>query len=204
MEDAATPVERLWGVVKRLTEDAKRCMTTLDATPEEDEEGRSFWRRMYARAAFAAIDGTIYVLMFRAYDSRDRTDVVFSLDERRRLEESYDFDEDRAAVTPYSKDQRLDNIRFAFNVFARVHYSDYVLPIGDPGWTLIKEIEQLREGLQYARTEGEIEVYEENVDDLVSGTLWFIERLAELLQSSTAHAAEKFASRESDADEIVM
>ncbi len=204
MDDTAIPLEGHWCVVKRLTEDTKRCMSALDATPRDDEEGRSFWRRMYARTVFATIDATIYLLTFRAYSARNRKDVVFSLDERKRLEESYDFDEDRAAVTAYSKDQRLDNLKFAFNVFARVHYSDYVLPIGDPGWLLVKEIEGLREDLQYARTEGEVEVYEEDVDDLMGGMLWFLERQVELIQSTCAQMVEKLADREPDADEIVM
>lgn len=204
MNDNAVSLDEFWGVVTRLTGDASRCMTALEALPEDDEEGRAFWRRMYARAVFTAIDGATYRMTFHAHAARDRREVTFSMNELSRLEKAYDFDEDREEhVSTFSKSQMLDDIKFAFNAFARVHYSDYVLSINDPNWILIKEIAHIKSCLLYPREPQEVEVYEENIDTLVEGLLWFIQRVVELIEDCREHILEKFAEWE-DKDEPVM
>ena len=205
MHDNTISLEEFWSLVKRLNSDVKRCMTALDEAAEEDEEGKAFWRRMYARAVFALIDGATYRMMFHAYAARDRREVTFSLDELLRLEKYYDFDEDQEeSIATFSKTIMLENIKFAFNAFARVHYSDYILSINDPGWALIKEITYIRDALQYPRSASEIEVHEESIDTLVQGLLWFVERMVELLTSCETHALEKFATWESNEGELIM
>jgi hypothetical protein len=205
MKDNAISLDGFWGVVTRLNNDVKRCMSALVELAEaDDEEEKAFWRRMYAHAVFAMIDGATYCMTFHAYAARGRPDVVFSRDELTRLEKSYDFDEDQEAVTTFSKTLMLENIRFAFNVFARVHYSDYILPIQDPDWILIKEIAHIKESLQYPREPLEVEVYEEYIDDLVEGLLWLVQRMVELLADCQKHLQEKIAEWESGEDEIVM
>ena len=205
MIDNTVSLEEFWNVFMNLNGDASRCMAALEETPEEDEEGRAFWRRMYARAVFAVIDGATYRMTFHAHAARARRDVTFSLDELTRLEKAYDFDEDQEEfVSTFSKSQMLDDIKFAFNAFARVHYSDYVLPINDPGWILIKEIARMRDALRYPRAPEETQVYEENIDTLVQGLLWFVERMVELIEDSRDRFVEKVAEWESGEDETVM
>lgn len=205
MYDNTVSLEEFWDVVKRLNADARRCMMALEETPEEDEEGRAFWRRMYARAVFALVDGATYRMTYHAYAARGRSGVTFSLAELDRLEKSYDFDEDQEeVVATFSRARMLDQIKFAFNAFARVHYSDYVLPTNDPAWILIKEIARVKDSLQYPRSPQETEVYEENIDALVEGLLWFVERMVELIEDSEKCVSVKFAAQESDEDEVVM
>jgi len=205
MIDSRVSLKEFWNVFTNLNGDVSRCMAALEETPEEDEEERAFWRRMYARAIFAAIDGATYRMTFQAYAARARPSVTFSMDELERLEKAYDFDEDQEEfVSTFSKSQMLDNIRFAFNAFARVHYSDYVLPINDPDWVIIKEVARMRDALQYPRAPEETEVYEENIDTLVKGLLWFVERMMELLKDSGDRLQEKIAEWESGEDETVM
>jgi len=205
MYDSTVSLEEFWNVVKRLNGDASRCMMSLEETPEEDEEGRSFWRRMYARAVFAVIDGATYRMTYHAYAARGRRDVVFSPGELDRLEKSYDFDEDQEEVlATFSRARMLDNIKFAFNAFARVHYSDYVLSINDPAWALLKEIARMKDSLQYPRAPEETEVYDEQIDTLVEGLLWFVERMVEVIEDSGECLTKKSAAWEADEDEVVM
>ena len=46
-------LEDFWYLVIRLKDDAKRCLEELDKTAEADQEAKSFWSSMYARAVFA-------------------------------------------------------------------------------------------------------------------------------------------------------
>jgi hypothetical protein len=203
MIDNAVSLEEFWGVVTGLNEYVKTCMASLQETPEEDEKRKKFWRRMYALAVFSMIDGIVYRMIFHAHAARERPGVVFSLDELQRLEKSYDFDEDEEPVAVFSRTKMLDDIKFAFNAFARVHYCDYVLPTSDPDWHLIKGIARLREALQHPRNAEELEVYDENVDTLVHGLLWFVERLVDLLERSRIQAAEKVADPDTQVDEQI-
>jgi hypothetical protein len=190
MSDTNISLEEFWKLVTRLTADGKTCLTMLDETAEDDAEGKSVWRRMYARAVFALIDGAIYGMMFQAFAARNRPDVTFSLDEITRLEAAYDFDEDREPVAVFCKTQTLSDIRFAFNAVARVHYSDYILPIHESGWLLIKETMHIRSTLQYARELSELEVYEENIDTLIEGLAWLLACIVDCFQSCLETASE--------------
>ena len=204
MNDNDISLESFWNLLKRLNRDVKRCMMSLHETPEDDEEARSFWRRMYALSVFSLIDGVTYRMMFQAYIARHRSDVLFTPDELIRLENYYDFDEGREAVKTFSQTQMLEDLEFAFNAFARVHCSDYILPIHDNNWALIKEIAWMRNVLQFPREAGAVEVYEENIDSLVYGLLWLVERMVDLIEDSKASLLEKLDELDTDEDEIVM
>ncbi|MBC8028566.1 MAG: hypothetical protein H7Z16_00490 [Pyrinomonadaceae bacterium] len=203
MGDNNVSLEEFWNVVRRLNTDVKICMTMLDETAEDDSEGKSIWRRMTARAVFALMDSAIYGMMFQAFAARNRPDVSFSLDELTRLETAYDFDEDREPAAIFSRTQTLDDIRFAFNAVARVHYSDYILPIHEPGWILIKEIVHIRSALQYSRETSELRVHEENVDTLVEGLGWLLARIVDVFKSCIETMSEYDPERGAD-DELVM
>jgi hypothetical protein len=204
MKDNCISLEEFWSLVIRLNQDAKRCSIALDDTAADDEEGKSFWRRMYARAVFALIDGATYRMMFHAYAARERPGVGFSAAELKRLEEAYDFDEDRAPVATFCRQQTLDDIRFAFEAFARVHSAAYVLPVHDSSWVLIKEIARIRQGLQFCRTVEEIEVYEENVETILYGLQFFVECMVELLESCADSMEAGATAGELVDHEIVM
>jgi hypothetical protein len=173
-------------------------------TAPEDEEASSFWRRMYALSVFALFDGVIYRMTLYAYAARHRRDVAFSLSELSRLEKAFDFDRDEELVSSFSKTQMLDDIRFAFNVFARVHYSDYVLPTHEPGWMDVEEILRIREVLQYPKEAQQLEVDHGKVTSLVEGLRWFVERMVDLIESSEKHTLDRFAAWEDEEEGSIM
>jgi hypothetical protein len=204
MRNDAISLKDFWGVLGCLAGDAAKCMKGLDDTADDDAEGLFFWRRMYALAVFSFFDGVTYRMIFHAYAARERRDVTFSLEELTRLEKYYDFDEDAEPATTFSESRMLEDIKFAFNAFARVHYSDYILPINDPEWGNIEEVASLKSFLQYPKTAEGLEVFEENVDTLVVSMQWYVERILELLESSQKHIEEKFAAWEAEDEDVVM
>lgn len=205
MKDNAISSEDFWILVKRLNGDAQRCLTALHETSEDDAEGKAFWRRMYARAIFALIDGATYRMTFHAYAARARPGISFSPGELIALEESYDFNEDREPVPLFGTIRLLEQIRFAFEVFARVHDSPYLLPIHEQEWILVKQMAHIRQKLLFCREPEAIEVYDENVDDLLFGSKWLIERMVDLMESCLESMTDGMS--ESDMEpppEIVM
>ncbi|HJQ34385.1 MAG TPA: hypothetical protein VJ866_19550 [Pyrinomonadaceae bacterium] len=205
MKNDGITLEEFWGVVTSLKNDASRCSKALAATPEEDEAGRAFWRRMYARAAFAFFDGVTYRMAYHAYMARDRRGVAFSLEELNRLEKMFDFDddEDLDIYSAVSHINMLEDMKFAFNAFARVHYTDYVLPIADADWVFMKEAAHIRNWLTHPKTAEGLEVNGGDVDALAWGMVWFVENLVALLGSSLTHTLTTFAGWD-DEDDAVM
>lgn len=196
--------EEFWSVVVYLNQDVTRCMAGLYETAEGDAESKSFWRRLYSRAIFALIDSAVYGLTFHAYLARNRPDVTFSLEEITRLETAYDLDEDSERPGTWSRALTLDDIRFAFSVFARVHYCDYILPIHEPGWNLVKDMLRIRNVLDYAREPNELEVYDENIESLEEGTGWLVRCCLDCFKEC-AKTLEAYVLRgDSGEDEIVM
>lgn len=205
MRDDKVSLTDFWGVITRLKEETSMCLKALGETAEEDEELRSFWRRMYALAIFSFFDGVTYRMTFHAHAARFRRDVIFSLDEMKRLESAYDFDEDAdEPVSTFSRARMLDDIRFAFNAFAHVHYSDYVLPVADPEWVLLGAVARVRSGLQHPREPRGLEVSEENVEELLNGLRWYVHRTAELLEDCLKQFEAKVVEWGDEEDEVVM
>jgi hypothetical protein len=203
MIDNCKSTEEFWLVVRLLSRDATRCLTALDAAAEDDAEGRAFWRRMYARAVFAAVDGAVYGMIYHAYVTRYRPNAEFSPDEMFRLEGAYDFDEEVEATAVFSQEQMLDDMRFAFIVFARVHSCYYRLPVHEPEWLHLKQIARIRHALRFPREASEVDVPEEHLNDLVAGLHWFVSRSLDLFKSC-ADALEKLELPGPEEDEIVM
>ena len=204
MKNNAIALGGLWRLVKRLNGDCKRCLKAIDKTPETDLEEKLFWRRVYARAVFALIDVTTYRMTYHAYAASERPGVNFSLAELNRLETAYDFDEELEPVTTFNKTQTLDNIQFAFDAFARVHESAYVLPVHDADWDLVKRIVTFRQALQFCREPEGLEVYNDNMEVLLYGSLWFVERLVDLFESCVDSMTEGATLGELEDNEIVM
>lgn len=202
-------IEEFWNIVGALAADMQKCASALEALAQDEEaENRGkmfwFWRRMCALSVFAAIEGSTYHMMYIAYVARDSRDVVFSLEELEVLENAYDFDEDREIEPGLTQEQMLERIKFAFNAFARVHYSDYILPISDKGWLRLKQVFLIKRVISHPQSTAELEVFDENLTDLLVGMAWFMQCMVTLIESCRDSAAARVASWEEEKDGPIM
>jgi hypothetical protein len=205
MAEPPYSLDEFWNIVATLGNDLRRCASALeDAIREEDVKALLFWRRMCAHTVCAAIEGATYHMAYIAYVARGSRDVVFSLDELGVLEKAYDFDADNEIEAGLTEEQMLERIKFAFNAFARVHYSDYVLPLNDPEWPQLKEIFSIKKRLTHPQTTAELGISDNNVTDLLEGAAWFMKCMVALLESSRECLEERVASWEGDKDELIM
>jgi hypothetical protein len=97
----------------------------------------------------------------------------------------------------------LEDMKFAFNAFARVHFSDYVLPTSEPGWVFVKAIAYFKNSLQDPGQPKGLILEEKDVGLLAEGLKWFMERMLDL-QDSCYEAMQKLSLREADENEMVM
>lgn len=209
MAEPPYSIDEFWNIVGALAADMQRCATALEALASDEEmEDRGkwfwFWRRMCALSVFEMIEGTTYHMMYIAYVARDSREVVFSLDELEILENAYDFGEDGEIEPGLTMPQMLERIKFAFNAFARVHYSDYVLPISEEGWSQMKEVFLIKQTISHPQLTSELEVVDDNITDLLQATAWFMNCSVALMKSCVDSAGARVASWEEDKDGPVM
>jgi hypothetical protein len=207
MRDDIVSLTEYWGIVKALSRDVQRCLDGLTKAGEaRDEEAVNFWTRTFARAVFDAFDGVTYRMTFHAHAARMRREVVFSREEMKRLETAFDFDDDAEPAAVFSPSAMLDDLKFAFNAFARVHYADYVLPTGDPEWGSLREAARIRRTLRFPRSPSELMVFAENIETLTEAFLWLVQRAADLVEVCEKRIGEVFDEWEAadEGDEAVM
>ncbi|HEY0406069.1 MAG TPA: hypothetical protein VGC89_10100 [Pyrinomonadaceae bacterium] len=209
-------LEEFWAIVTTLAEDVKQCSMALEILDNQepiDEDMVRFWRKICAYTIFALIEGVTYHMLHIAYVARHSRDVVFTLAEIEALESAYDFSEDRH-VEPGRKDkdiepgltpaQMLDRIKFAFNAFARVYYSDYIMPVNESGWSGIKLALLVKSGLAHPQSAAELEVADEYVTEMLLSTPWFMQCLIALTQDCRDCAEQRLAIWEAAQDEPIM
>lgn len=204
---SSTPysLKEFWNIVATLSNDLRRCAGELQsATKEEDVKSVLFWRRMCAHTVCASIVGTTYHMIYIAYVARRARDVVFSLAEIETLEKAYDFDPDNESEAELTEAQMRERIKFAFNAFARVHYSDYILPINDPAWPQLKEIFAIKKRLSQPQSPEALGLSDTDVNALLEGTAWFMQCMVSLLESSQQSVEERAVLWEEERDEPIM
>jgi hypothetical protein len=198
-------LDEFWNIVAALANDLRRCASALEgAVKEEDVKAVLYWRRMCAHTVCAAIEGATYHMAYIAYVARHTRDVVFSPDELMTLEQAYDFDDEGETEAGLTQGQMLERIKFAFNAFARVHYSDYVIPTGEPEWQQVKEIFAIRTRLTHPQSTAALAISDDSTTDLLEGTAWFMKCMVTLLESSQTALEERAALWEEDKDGPVM
>jgi hypothetical protein len=198
-------LEESWKIVAALANDLRRCTSSLEvAAKEDDAKSVQSWRRTCAHVVFAALEGATYHMMYVAHAARNSLDVVFSPGELERLENAYDFNTDNEPDSGLLPEQRLDRIKLAFNAFARVHCSDYILPADDPAWLYVKEIFSIEKRLTHPQTSAEMNISDESVSNLLEGTAWIMKRMVSLLESSEKSMEERAAFLKEEEDELIM
>ncbi|HEX7996863.1 MAG TPA: hypothetical protein VF528_00500 [Pyrinomonadaceae bacterium] len=209
MAEPPYSIEEFWDIVSALAADMQKCAAAHEAVvkaEEEESQGEwlGFWRRMCALTVFALIEGATYHLTYIAYVARNSREVVFSLRELETLEKAYDFDDEQEVEPGLTQEQMLERIKFAFNAFARVHYSDYILPTQDAEWLQLKETFSIKAAISSPQLVRELEVSDDDVTDLLQATAWFVQCLVALTESCRDAAGAKVASWEAEKDEHIM
>ena len=206
MAEPPYSVEEFLKIVTALSTDMSDCATAIEVLARDEEKNAEtlpFWRRMCAYSTFALIANATYHMMYIAYVARHLRDVVFTLEELTVLENAYDFNEDGEIEAGLNQTQMLERIKFAFNAFARVHNSDYILP-HTPGRAGIEELLRVKTGISLPQSAAELEVSNANVTGMLVGAEWFMQRLFELIESCRDSARDRLAAWEAEKDEPIM
>src|SRR2546421_5319446 len=152
-----------------LFSDVKACTETLSM------QSSAFGRRAYVRAMFAYVEGTIFSLKQVALIDADEAGINLTRAELSfLLEESYQLTDTGKAEARHNYGVRLaPNIRFVFNLVARIYNLAYELKVNDSGWSSFREALEIRNRLTHPKTAADTVVSHNDFLLASQAFIWF-------------------------------
>lgn len=127
-------------------------------------------RRSYVRSIFAAIEAITFGIKRVTLQMSKHRQIKLDVDELERLKE--------VRIDSYGKPQKRflpfsDNIKFAFNVFAKVHGFHCVAQFGDSGWQAMLEAVSVRDRLMHPKSSQDLEVTARDIGRVQQAAHWY-------------------------------
>jgi hypothetical protein len=156
-------------LTKPLMEDARRAMRGLG-----HRRASGYKKRMAFKAAFAAIEGMIFVR--KQWALKRAKEANYSLSELALLrEESYRLNH-RGDVEVVQNFLRVpENLLFAWRMARAGTRSNRQIDLGGEGWRCLKESVKVRNRLTHPRSEKDLEVSGDEIDALLKCYVWVLE-----------------------------
>lgn len=140
---------------------------------EFDENERQFRRRSYIRTVFALVEGVTFVMKQFALSVHEGGTIIFSPAELALLrEEQYDLEKGR----PRTQQKHLrvaDNLRFAFDVFARAFQTTYTLDVNIHQWSWFLDSVKLRNRIMHPKALKDLIISDEEMMQIQEVAAWY-------------------------------
>lgn len=172
------PAAELVEFSNRMRADIIRALS--DAEPATAQ----YERRIYARALFAYIEGTIYLLkrVLLKLQKIHPQIVLFTDAERSLLLEcSYEID---AHGRPQERPLRLktlSNIVFTLNLYDRVHSGSRGVDKGRTGWEAFKKALQVRHRITHPKRASDVDITDDDLVSLMTADNYFHEEIKSIV-----------------------
>lgn len=154
----------------------------LNAADQVDRIGDGCTRRSYVRAVFAAIDGSTYGMkrvvlqVWTQYQSKLDADDLELLTETKFDQQG----KSKKRFLPFS-----NSIKFAFDVFAKVHGLVSSADYGVKGWTDLLGAAEIRHRLMHPKSSADLEVSDSDLDKIRDGADWYFKTRNRLVAEAT-------------------
>lgn len=171
------PFYELDGMDKVLSRDLQKCISRLKLKESQ------FWRRAFARAEFAWIEGVCHCMKCCAFAGRFQEGVKFSTGELQFLSGMrFQLGDGGVVKEQPIKTNFLYNIQFSFRVFAMIHYAEYKLSTSDAQWKTLRDSVKIRNRLMHPKNKSDLIV--SNVEEIIllDTHEWFLCKLAQLME----------------------
>lgn len=187
-DEIAREISSLWEELHREIEvlgkaqrgDSEVAMRFTDPVGLNDIE-----RRLLVRSIFSCIEALAYSLKRLALSSNDA--FRLSLGERMlAAEESYDLSRSGTVATRRAKLPTLTNLRFAFELLAKVEDHKFRLDVSHRGWQLLQHSLKVRDRLMHPKKLSDLQVSDEEIRSAVRAFTWFESQLILVLLTTIA------------------
>lgn len=191
-EELSTEVS---GIIHSLSEDLKLCSEEADKTKSQ------FWRRAYARALFAYIEGLTYLKKLQAYYAHKTGKAEYTKAELAViLEETYELNSKGEATERTTFNNIDKNIRFAFQVYAQIYGLDFQLDCSDHRWDAFKKAVKIRNRVTHPKRLSDLTITDADMQTLDDALVWYAKNDIQLrlLESAALEEENKRLNQEQE------
>lgn len=172
------PLQELHDMMAVLSDDTDR-LTEIGLSEQ-------FGRRMYIRAMFAMVEGTVYRMKQICFSEEYGSYSSFTPAESALLrEETYDLDDRGKVVIKQSFLLLVKNIKFAFEAFHKYFGSANNLKIDDAGWESFLKAVKIRNRLTHPKTAIDLNVSDAEFETVRRASDWFEESTSLALNAAS-------------------
>ncbi|MDR8394651.1 hypothetical protein NC796_26160 [Aliifodinibius sp. S!AR15-10] len=162
------------GVKDILEADERKCLIQAGKT------GEQYWYRMFIRSFFAHVEGISNKLKTHAllWNQNNNLEKLTIGELAIINEESYSLKSNGKVITHPSFNSTDKTLRFAINVFTKVHDVNFEWNLGeDQRWNDFKDSIKIRNRMTHPKKAKELEFSQEEGDKLFRAHNWFIETI---------------------------
>jgi hypothetical protein len=137
-------------------------------------------RRLLVRSIFSFVEALSYSLKVLALSSTDSS----SLGPGERMlaaEEGYELSTSGCVETRRAKLPTLGNVRFAFDILAKVEGGDFSLDVSHQGWQLLQRSIKVRDRLMHPKALSDLHVSNEEIRSALRAFIWFESQIVNVL-----------------------
>ena len=146
-----------------------------------DEKELMFWRRNSTRAVFAFVEGVTNFLKSSSIEYGSVFGGQLLADEIGLLTgkgEPYINERGDVAYSRPPFPKFLNDVRFAFKMFAKSLCFSQELQVGDNGWSQLRQSVEIRHRVVHPKDVAELEITDEEVETIESALEWFDRQVA--------------------------
>jgi hypothetical protein len=138
-------------------------------------------RRILVRSIFAYIEALTFAIKTSAID---HSEILHTAEELSFVkEEAYELNDRGLIRKTKAKLRLLSNLRFAFNLYAKLQGFEYVLNCGGTGWQQLTSSVKVRDRLTHPKSVADLFVTDDEIQTALSAFFWFDEEIISLMKS---------------------
>lgn len=148
-----------------------------------------FWRRAYARAFFAYVEGNLYQMKQVAYAMRNEPSISFSEGDILLMrEEAYELKDNGTVRTTKAKLKLEYNFRFAFQVYGKAIGKPLGIDYGTEGWKALRSSILVRDRLMHPKEPEKMTITDDEEQVMTKASLWFSQLVEQVWQVTEERA----------------
>jgi hypothetical protein len=136
-----------------------------------------FWKRTYARALFAYVEGEIWLMRSLALKAHEDGTLPLDLGDLVILrQETYTVDTAKGVVQTRERYPSLEaSLKHVFRCFAAIRNPGFVLETSSGGWSAFKNAMVIRNRVTHPKQKGDLEISDDEMRTLERAIDWFSE-----------------------------
>jgi hypothetical protein len=159
---------------------------------ETQRSNEGYVRRNYVRAVFAAIEGSTYGLKRVVLQLWEHKQSKLNADELEFLIET-GIDKkgkSKKRFLPFDK-----NIKFVFEVFAKMHDFISTADYNHKGWTVLLDTAEIRNRLMHPKSSKDLDISDTDLDKIREAADWYFSTRNQLVELATNEFKKEYFAR---------